>query len=117
MTNYVKAINDPSNVYHREATRVAAKLDTDATISDNVMRWKSNNNVPPKEIIDLAEFLGFAVDVDKCRLFRDADTKDFLDAYRANYTGPCDEEKYEARAAFGPGVELVNAITGHKWTT
>ncbi len=117
MTDYRTAINGPDNFYRREAQQVAAKLPTDATIMNGVMRWKSNNNVPPQEIIDLAAFLGFGVDAEKCGLARDADTKAFLDAYRASYTGPCDEEKYEARAAFGPDVELINVITGHKWTT
>lgn len=27
------------------------------------------------------------------------------------------EERFEARAAMGPGVEMVNIITGEKWTT
>lgn len=37
--------------------------------------------------------------------------------YAAAYKGPSDEERFEARAAFGPGVELVNVLTGHKWRT
>jgi hypothetical protein len=37
--------------------------------------------------------------------------------YASNYNGPSDEERYEARAAMGEGVEMVNVITGHKWRT
>jgi hypothetical protein len=41
----------------------------------------------------------------------------FLANYRKNYTGPSDEERFEARAALGPGHEIINVITGHKWRT
>jgi hypothetical protein len=42
------------------------------------------------------------------------ETQAFLDAYRermANHV-PSDEERFEMRAAFGEGVEVVNVITG-----
>jgi hypothetical protein len=40
----------------------------------------------------------------------------FLD-YASRATMPTLEERFEARNAFGPGTEVVNVITGHKWRT
>jgi hypothetical protein len=116
MTDYRKAYNDPSHPYHREALRVAEKW-TDTTYVDGVVRWASNDQVPPQEILDLWAHLGFTFNMAKSQAARDADMEAFLAEYRANYTGPTDEERFEARAAHGPGVVLVNAITGQRWTT
>lgn len=33
----------------------------------------------------------------------------------ANQDGPSDEERAEARAVHGAGVEMVNVITGERW--
>lgn len=90
---------------------------TEATYVDGVMRWKSNDRVPPKECIMEAFEKGFPVDVDKSLEISDKETSEFLENYRKNYRGPYEEDRMEARAAFGPGVELVNVITGKKWKT
>lgn len=87
-------------------------------LEEGVMFWKSNNRVPPEDMVKLAVDQGFDVDVTMCNEVRDAEMNAFLTEYRKNRAnGPTDEERFEARAAFGSGVELVNAVTGHKWTT
>ena len=116
MTDYIKAFQNPG-VYHSDAVRLSDRLAVDATYVDGVMRWNSNNRVPPADVVAFAAFRGMPVDVAKCTVERDADTTKFLTAYRKNYTGPSEEERAEARAAHGPGVELVNVATGHRWTT
>lgn len=37
-----------------------------------------------------------------------------IEAYRANYTGPSEEELFEMRAAYGRGTTVVDVITGRK---
>ena len=37
-----------------------------------------------------------------------------IEAYRANYTGPSEEELFEMRAAYGKGTTVVDVITGRK---
>ena len=37
-----------------------------------------------------------------------------FEAYRANYTGPSEEELFEMRAAYGRGTTVVDVITGRK---
>lgn len=101
----------------REFERLAAKLPVDATIRDGVIRWNSNDRVPPSEVVAVAVKIGLPVDEAKSTAARNAEQAAFLAEYRANYKGPSAEERFEARAAFGPGHELVNIITGHKWRT
>lgn len=125
MTNYVTALRNPADAYHREAVALATKLSTEATISDTgVIRWNSNNRVVPAEIVELAIHLSFEsyervpVRRDACNAARDAETADFLAAYRkARASGPSTEERMEARAAFGPGQDLVDVVTGYRWRT
>ena len=77
-------------------------------------RWASNDRCCP---LDACEEYGIPVDPVAQEAAREREMDEFLAEYRANYTGPSDEERVEARAAMGPGVEMVNAITGHRWTT
>ncbi len=118
MTDYIANLNDPRAPYHREAANLADRFQTDATVTDGVVRWVSNNSVPPQDILDLWQHLGFVFDMKASQAAHEADTSAFLAAYRAaNANGPGAEERAEARAAMGPGVEMCNVITGYRWTT
>ncbi len=119
MTDYIAAHGDPRAPYHREAVNVADDFFTGATVgNDLVVRWNSNNHVPPQEILDLWQHLGFIFDMAASRRQRIADQTEFLVQYRANQPAqPSAEHVAEARAAHGPGVTLVDVITGHKFTT
>ena len=59
--------------------------------------------------------------VEKTDIARTANLKKNLSFYkkaRANRTpDEIREERYEARAAMGPGVKMVNMFTGEKYTT
>jgi hypothetical protein len=124
MTDYVKNLTSDKPWLRSEAERLATQL---APQPDNahsyiewngVLRWKSNDRVPPADIVELAaHLLGQAVNVANSTRARDKETTEFLAEYRRNYKGPTAEERAEARAAHGPGVELVNVITGHRWRT
>ena len=79
-----------------------------------VVRWKSNDSVPPKDV--LKEFLSLGlIDgtiFENSNSARSAELSKFLQDYRDNYRGPSQEELLEARAAFGAGTRVVNVITG-----
>lgn len=120
MTDYITALESGTGPYYREAAALFANLHTENTRFDpatGVIRWASNDRVPPADVVEFFAYLDEAIDVDACAAARDADTAAFLAEYRAIYTGPSDEERAEARAAMGPGVEMVNVVTGHRWTT
>ena len=59
--------------------------------------------------------------VTRTAVAREIHTKAFLEEYKVaqlNRTAEqIAEERFEARAAMGPGVEMVNIITGERYTT
>lgn len=95
----------------------------DATVKGGVVRWNSNNSVPFEDMLtDFAEagFIPF-VTVGTSLEAREVDNKAFFAEYRkaqANRTEEqIAEQRFEARAAMGPGVEMVNIFTGERYTT
>ena len=65
-------------------------------------------NVHP-EMDEILRGFGGAVDQYK---------RDFnVSAYKRNQTAPSNEKMFEMRAAFGPGVEVVDVLSGRKVTT
>ena len=94
-----------------------------ATVKGGVVRWNSNNNVPFEDMLtDFAEagFIPF-VTIGTSLEAREVDNKAFFAEYRkaqANRTEEqIAEQRFEARAAMGPGVEMVNIFTGERYTT
>ena len=62
-----------------------------------------------------------ATTVTRTSVAREIHTKKFLQEYtiaqKNRSAEQIREERFEARAAMGPGVEMVNIITGEKYTT
>ena len=54
MTDYVKQLTNPRNPSEfREAERLLGQFDTDTVTSGGIVRWKSNGQVPPQDVLDL----------------------------------------------------------------
>lgn len=114
MTNYIKDLTSEIKCFRDNAERIAEKLRTEATVTDSIIRWNSNGQVPPADCVELAAHIGLPVCVDQCKGARDYETEQFLAGYRKrmeNYQHS-EEELFEMRAAFGPGAEVVNIVTG-----
>lgn len=117
MTNYIKDLeSDGPAIFRDRAKELIQQFDTDATVVDGVVRWNSNNQVPPKDILELWDYIGKDFDIDKSLHASHIETTEFLKQYRESqknreYT---DEEMHEMRAAFGEGTTVVNAITGKR---
>ena len=110
MTNYMKAVRDESHPHHREAKRLARKFITDTDIDDEgVVRWKSNGQVPPAEILDLWQALGCGFVRERTDAAHEADLDRFLAEYReARKNGPSSEERMEAGVrGFARALEAV----------
>ena len=90
---------------------------TSADFANGVMTWKSNGRVPFDDMLEAALAEGFPVDLTKSAAERDRQNTAFLRAYRANPPKLTAEDLAEARAAHGPGVTLVNIVTGRKFVT
>lgn len=89
-------------------------LDGSAHWKDGAYRWKSNNSVPNKDMIGRWMILGYitADEAEASIKLRKIETDAFLKAYRKNPPKITAEDRYEMRAAFGEGAEVVNIITG-----
>ena len=90
---------------------------------NNALRWKSNNRCLMSDAMEelfLADKVTEMV-VRATKIARDKENEEFLEEYRkaqANRTADeIAEQRMEARAAMGPGVEMVNIITGETYTT
>lgn len=97
--------------------RTAAEHFKQAYLENNVIRWVSNDTVPPKDI--LAELCVAGFITSEC-LYDSIATKNkedaaFLDQYIANRQkfGYSDEEKFEMQAAFA-GEEVIDVFTGQR---
>lgn len=85
-----------------------------------VWRWRSNDQVPPEDVIEVARELGLitaeeaiASDAERAREMRA-----FLAEYRRLQSPtPSAEEQFEMRAAFGPGETVIDVLSGRRWTT
>jgi hypothetical protein len=89
----------------------ACELAQDAVLdAQGVYRWKTNNSVPPEDILNNAGL--DAPTLARCKAARSTDLDQFMAKYRKAQAGrqPSAEERFEMRAAFGPGVEVVNVI-------
>lgn len=125
MTDYIAAIDNPQNPYHREARKLAETFKTaEFAIADGrIPVWvlPGENRVVPDDIAKLAHYLGYPVDLKATEAARDAQTTAFLAEYRraqaARTPEQIAEERFEARAAFGPGVNVVNVFTGEGYRT
>lgn len=82
---------------------------------DGVLHWVSNDAVVPLDVFEDA----YVEPPAGQRAARDAEVDAFCAEYRrqrANHR-PSEEEMFEMRAAFGPGQEVVDVITGQKFRT
>lgn len=79
-------------------------------------RWASNGRVVP---LDAAADYGIPVNVEAQTRDRDLETAAFVADYRAAQRNrrPSAEERFELRAAFGPGRTVVNVLTGRRTRT
>jgi len=88
-----------------------------------VVRWKSNDRIPFADMMaDFVEAGYIRSDVAATsEEFRLKELDAFLAEYRESQKNRSAEEiaesRMEARAAFGPGETIVNAITGERYVS
>lgn len=86
--------------------------------TDLVVRWRSVNRCVPADLCDAFFVLG-GISYEEWAATAQAraeETAAFLEKYREAQKGRevSDEERFEMRAAFGEGAEVVNVITGRR---
>lgn len=84
-------------------------------VENDVIRWESSDNVPPKDILEAFVEAGLLTQevMDNSLAVNKVEQAAFLEQYIANRQkyGYSDEEKFEMQAAFG-GEEVVDIFTG-----
>lgn len=118
MTRFQKEVNDLLGDYwvvqaKREAASAVKEADDFATVeSDGAIKWNNNDAYIPDDFCEKLEYMGYPFSREATKAKRDAQVAKELADYRANYTGPSEEEIAEMRATFGEGEEIVDVITG-----
>jgi hypothetical protein len=78
-------------------------------------RWNTNNRPCP---LHACKDYGIPCDPEAQQAAIDTHMDAFIAEYRATQPAvPSLEEQHEMRAAFGPGKEIVDVITGRRFTT
>lgn len=88
------------------------------TEDGKILRWCSNDAVVPRDIMEGTDWPY----QDEMNAVRDADLSAFVAQYKAaRFATPTPEQRaeeaFERRAAFGPGEEVVDILTGERYTT
>ena len=93
----------------------------DSYLIGRVVYWKSNDDVPPADIVEAMAEVDPTISVEYSAMVRKSQTREAIENYkraRANRTPEqVAEEAFEVRAAFGPGVEVVDVLTGERVTS
>lgn len=100
-----------------DAPRLREKIATETKWDGDVLRWKSNSAVVPVHVF---EDCGLHAMKPQREAYED-ETAKAIKSYVASQEDLDEEayaeQMYEARAAFGPDVEVVNVFTGKRYTT
>ena len=100
----------------REEQRLIEQFSEATVAANGVVRWNSNGQVPPADVLAVWAEQGFTFDRAASTAAREADTAKFVAEYRRREARRVvsAEERAEMRAAFGPGTVVVNVITGRR---
>jgi hypothetical protein len=109
---------------------VTREFNEEVTVTDGIVRWNNSNNVVPKDWLYDFRDLGLIPTefIESSLVAKDIDTTKFVKEYidtrkkwakedPEGYAEAQREMQFEARAAMGPGEDMVNVITGEKFTT
>ena len=66
------------------------------------------------DMLEKVMMVSYRVNAEATRKECEKEAMTAFETYRANYTGPSEEELFEMRAAYGKGTTVVDVITGKK---
>lgn len=108
--------NDPSNpnrvMWVFDEEKAMAAFINDAYVVRGIVRWSSNDSVPPRDVMADWDSLGVEFDYWKSVAVREDEVCASLKEY--SNRSPSPEDMSEMRAAFGEGANVVNIISGAK---
>lgn len=115
---YVDGLKYPkSHPFRTNSEKMLDAFHNDIYIENGVVRWKASGNVPPTDILNFWNFIGFDFDYDKTIQTQQKETEDFLGSYTRNQKTPSAEELFEMQTAFGKGVDIIDVASGKHYRT
>lgn len=115
--DYIRGLENNAPLYLRESSkRLEKQFETDAYVVEGIVRWKSNDNIPPTDILEFWDHIGKSFDLEKSKSLDEEESTKFLEEYRKSQENRqySEEELFEMRAAFGEGETVINVFTGKK---
>ena len=120
MTRFEKELSGALGAYwkkeaEKELARVKADIDEGKiTIDENGIARNCIGRTIHDDMLEKVAMVSDKVNVEATRAARDEETDKVIEAYKASYTGPSEEDLFEMRAAFGTGTTVVDIFTGKK---
>ena len=120
MTRFEKELSGALGAYwekeaKKELERVKKDLDEGKiTIDENGIAKNCIGRTLHDDMLEKVAMVNDKVNVETTRAARDEETAKVIEAYRASYTGPSEEEMFEMRAGYGKGTTVVDIFTGKK---
>ena len=120
MTRFEKELSGALGAYwkkeaKKELERVKKDLDEGKiTIDENGIARNCIGRTLHDDMLEKVAMISDKVNIEATRVARDEETANVIEAYRASYTGPSEEEMFEMRAAYGKGTTVVDIFTGKK---
>lgn len=116
MNRYIDGLKYPQrHPFREDSDRILDQFHIDTKVENGIVRWESNNNIPPREVLEFWNYANLPFNYEKSLKLLEEETNNFLSEYTINHTQPSEEELYEMRSAFGKNTEIVNVITGKKY--
>ena len=120
MTRFEKELSGALGAYwekeaKKELERVKKDLDEGKiTIDENGIARNCIGRTLHDDMLEKVAMISDKVNIEATRVARDEETANVIEAYRASYTGPSEEDLFEMKAAFGTGTTVVDIFTGKK---
>ena len=120
MTRFEKELSGALGAYwEKEAKKELERVKKDVdegkiTIDENGIARNYIGRTLHDDMLEKVAMVSDKVNVEATRAARDEETAKVIEAYRASYTGPSEEEMFEMRAAYGKGTTVVDIFTGKK---
>ncbi len=123
MTHFKRAVTGQLGSYWIakalvEASDAVKKARAEAEVEpDGAIRWKKSGNYLPDDFCEKLEYAKYPFSRTQTSIKRVRQNMAQIEAYRSGHRELDAETLYEARAAFGSGVQVVDVLTGKSFTT
>lgn len=106
-----KLLHPDNAAFRRDAERALGMFDETYKDDNHVVRWRSNDRVPPIELLDFWREKGKRFNYSATVRASKTEDRKFMMAYRND---PSRENIVEMRSVFGAGTTVVDVISGKK---